>query len=60
MPLTWKLLILAAIVFGDLLAFALIAPRMIRQGKPLVAVILAGGMVMSAVVVAAVLFVFVE
>ena len=60
MPVTWKILILAAIVFGDALAFVLIAPRMIRQGKAPVALVLAMGMMMSLAVVGGVLFFVVE
>lgn len=54
-----KLLIFALVVLGDLLAMAILAPRLVRQGKSMTAVVLAGTVVISAVFVGVVLFVVV-
>ena len=56
MTTTVKLLILAAVILGDLLALAILVPRMIRQDKAPAAAILVFSSLASIVLVAVVLF----
>jgi hypothetical protein len=56
MTTTVKLIILAAVILGEALMLAILAPRMIRQDKAPVAAILAFASLATIVIVAVVLF----
>jgi hypothetical protein len=51
-----KLVVFVLVVIGDLLALAFLAPRLVRQGRGVVALILAASVVVSAALVGVVLF----
>ncbi|REJ73396.1 MAG: hypothetical protein DWQ36_02290 [Acidobacteria bacterium] len=51
-----KLLILGLVVLGDLAALAIVMPRLVRQGKTPVALILAGSVFVSSVFIGLILF----
>jgi len=59
MSLTQKLLILAVVLIGDIIAGGLVIPRMLSRGDGLKAIIVAGGLLSGWAFLAVVLFVFV-
>ena len=60
MSFTLKLLVLGGIILGDLLALAIITPKMIRKGQTMLVPIVGTSMIVTTVVVAWVLFSFVD
>ena len=57
MSLSLKLLILAAVLIGDVIAGGLVIPRMLARGDGLKAIIVAGGLLSGWVFLAVILFV---